>query len=146
MRNAFSTLVGYSSKDRDDETDIIAATLGAVVLEKRLTMNRNLPGHHHILSKEPKEFEEYVKLMRNIRHALGDYDLRPSEADLEERQKWFRHIVVNQDISKGTVLAADMLEGKRPENGISPEYIDFFIGKETKRDLQYNQALSWDDV
>ncbi len=146
MKSTFNTLVGYSSKDRNDETDIMAITLGAVVLEKRLTMSRSLPGHHHILSKEPREFEEYVKLMRNVQAALGVHDLRPSQTDLEERKKGFRHIVANQDIPKGTKLTADMLEGKRPESGISPEYVDFFTGKSTKRDLRYNQALSLDDV
>ncbi len=146
MKNVFNTLVGYSSKDRNDETDIMAITLGAVVLEKRLTMSRSLPGHHHILCKEPREFEEYVKLMRNVQAALGVYDLRPSQADLEERKRWFRHIVANQNIPKGTRLTADMLEGKRPESGISPEYLDFFLGKYTKHDLRYNEALSLDDV
>lgn len=109
-------------------------------------MSRSLPGHHHILCKEPKEFEEYVRLMRNVQAALGVYDLRPSQADLEERKKWFRHIVANRDISKGTTLTADILEGKRPENGISPEYMDLFIGRKAKRNLEKNGALSWDDV
>jgi len=146
MRKAFNTLVGYSSKDQSSETDIMAVTLGAVFLEKRLTLGRDLPGHHHILSKEPKEFEEYVKLVRNVQAALGTEDLIPSPADLEERKKWFRHIVANRDIPKGTRLTPEMLEGKRPEGGISPEYMDFFIGKEVKRDLAYNETLSWDDV
>ncbi|NEP42095.1 MAG: hypothetical protein F6K35_23880 [Okeania sp. SIO2H7] len=146
LKQAFNTLVGYSSKDRDDETDIIAVTLGSVVLEKRLTLSRDLPGHHHVISKEPEEFQEYVKLVRNVRQALGDYNLKPSPADLAERKKWFRHLVANRDIPKGTKLISDMLEGKRPENGISPEYIDFFVGRQTKRDLKYNQAISWDDI
>ncbi len=146
MKSAFGTLVGYSSGNCDDETDIMAVSLGVVVLEKRLTMSRDLPGHHHILSKEPNEFQKYVKLMRNVRAAQGVYDLRPSPADLEERKKGFRHTVANLDIPKGTILTADMLEGKRPESGISPEYMDFFIGRKTKRDLEYNEALSWDDV
>jgi N,N'-diacetyllegionaminate synthase len=146
MKSAFGSLVGYSSADRDDETDIMAVSLGAIVLEKRLTMSRDLPGHHHILCNEPKEFEKYVKLTRNVHAALGVYDLRPSPADLEEREKWFRHIVANQDIPKGTKLTASMLDGKRPEGGISPEYIDFFIGKFTKRNLKYNEALSLDDI
>jgi len=146
MKSAFNTLVGYSSKDRNDETDIMAIVLGAVVLEKRLTMSRDLPGHHHILCKEPKEFEAYVKLMRNVQAALGVYDLRPSQADLEERKKWFRHIVANRDIPKGTTLTADILEGKRPESGISPQYMDLFIGRKAKRNLENNEALSWDDV
>lgn len=146
MKSAFNTLVGYSSKDRTDETDIMAIALGAVFLEKRLTMSRDLPGHHHILCKEPKPFEEYVKLMRHVQAARGVHDLRPSQVDLEERKKWFRHIVANRDIRKGTKLTVDMLEGKRPESGISPEYMDFFIGRKTKRDLRCNEALSWDDV
>lgn len=146
MRKAFNTLTGFSSTDQDSETDIMAATLGAVFLEKRLTLSRDLPGHHHILSMEPKEFEKYVKLMRNVQAALGTEDLRPSQGDLEERKKWFRHVVANQDIPKGTKLTAEMLEGKRPEKGISPEYADLFVGRETRRDLKCNEALSWDDV
>lgn len=146
MRNAFNTLVGYSSADRNDETDTMAIALGAVVLEKRLTMSRSSAGHHHILSKEPKEFEEYIKLVRNVHAALGVYDLKPSRADLAERKKWFRRIVANRNIPKGTRLVPEMLEAKRPEEGISPENMEFFIGRETKRDLQYNDVFTWDTV
>ena len=146
MRRAFGTLVGYSSNDRPMEWDIMAVTLGAVYLEKRLTLSRDLPGHHHILSLEPPEFEEYVRTMRDVQAALGEEALRPSATDLEERRKWFRHIVAARDIPKGTRLTEEMLEGKRPEEGVSPEYMDFFIGREVKRDLRRNEALSWDDV
>jgi sialic acid synthase SpsE len=146
LRDTFQTLVGYSAKDTEDETDIIALTLGAVVLEKRLTLSRSLPGHHHILSKEPKEFAAYVKLMRKLQDSLGAYDLRPSPNDLAERRKWFRHLVANRDIPKGTILRPDMLEGKRGESGVSPEYIDLFVGKVTNRNLKYNESISWKDV
>lgn len=146
MKEAFKTIVGYSSKDRNSETDIMAVTMGVVYLEKRLTLSRDLPGHHQILCKEPKEFEEYVKLMRNVQDALGMYDLKPSQTDLDERKKWFRHIVANKDIPAGTVLSDEMLEGKRPENGISPEYLDFFIGKKLIRDLKYNEVIDWNDI
>ena len=146
MRQAFHTLVGYSSKDRNDETDIMAVTLGACVLEKRLTMSRRLPGHHHVLSKEPQEFAAYVQLMRNVQAAVGVDDLRPSPADLAERRKWFRHLVANRDIPAGTELTPELVEGKRPEQGISPEHTEAFIGKRTKRPLKRNEALSWSDV
>jgi len=146
MKKAFNSLVGYSSNFPTPETDIMAVALGAVFLENRLTMSRSLPGHHHIISREPKEFAEWVKQMRDVRAALGEYDLKPSQGDLRERKRWFRHIVANQDIPKGTVLTEDMLEGKRPENGISPEYVDFLIGRQTKRDLMYNEAISWKDI
>jgi N,N'-diacetyllegionaminate synthase len=146
MESAFNTLSGYSSPDVNDEMDIVAASLGAVVVEKRLTMSRNLPGHHHILSKEPKEFAEYVGMIRNVQSALGTFDLVPSASDLEERRKWFRHIVAARDISKGTRLTEDMLEGKRPEIGVSPEYMDFFVGRVVNRDLKKDEAVTWDCV
>ena len=146
MRSAFNTLVGYSAPDLKDEMDIVAISLGAVVLEKRLTLSRSLPGHHHVLSKEPAEFKSYVQLVRNIQSSLGCHDLIPSEADLAARRKYFRHLVAKTDISAETVLAADMLESKRPEGGISPEYIDFFVGRKIKKSLKKDESLSWNDI
>lgn len=146
MKKAFNSLVGYSSNFPTPETDIMAVTLGAVFLENRLTLGRSLPGHHHVISREPKEFAEWVQQMRGVQAALGEYDLKPSQGDLSERKRWFRHIVANQDIPRGTVLSEDMLEGKRPESGISPECLDFIVGRQTKRDLVYNEAISWKDI
>jgi sialic acid synthase SpsE len=146
MQEAFNTLVGYSAPDFNDEMDIVAVSLGAVVLEKRLSLSRSLPGHHHVLSKEPGEFNEYVKRMRNVKASLGVYDLVPRPGDLKVRKEAFRHIVANCDIPKGTMLNEGMLEGKRPERGISPEYMDFFIGRTTRRTLKEDEALSWNDV
>ena len=146
MRDAFNCPVGYSPEGRDDETDIMAVTLGACVLEKRLTISRDLPGHHHILSKEPDEFKAYVKTMRTVHASLGSEDLIPSEADLIEKKKWFRSLVANRDLGKGHVISEDDLIGKRPMNGVSPEHIQFFLGRELNRDLKENEAISLSDI
>lgn len=146
MAKAFRTLVGYSSAAQDSETDVLSIALGSVYLEKRLTMRRDLPGHHHVLSLEPDEFADYVRRMRDAKAALGVEDLVPSEGDLSERRRWFRHLVADRDIPAGTVLTAEMLEGKRPESGISPEHIDFFVGRRVTRELVRNEAISFEDV
>ena len=146
MRSAFNTLVGYSSRDESYETDIMAITLGATYLEKRLTLDHNLPGHHHNISMEPDKFIEYVSLMRNVQSALGIKNLKPSAPDISERKKWFRHLVANIDIKAGTIIREDMLEGKRPEIGISPEYQNLFIGKKINRDLVCNETITWNDI
>lgn len=146
LRDTFNTLVGYSSKDYRDETDITAVTLGSVVLEKRLTLSRDMDGHHHVLSKEPREFDDYVTTMRDVRASLGSRELAPSPADMEGRKKWFRRITADRDIPEGTVLTRDMLAGKRPADGVSPEFMDLFVGRTAKRDIRANEALSWDDV
>ena len=146
MRKVFDTLVGFSAIGREDEMDIAAVALGAVVLEKRLTLSRSLPGHHHILAKEPKEFSAYVATMRDVQASLGAYDLRPSPNDLKERRKAFRHLVANRNLPGGTLLTEKDLEGKRPEFGISPEHLAMFIGRSLKRALKENEAISWSDV
>lgn len=146
MRAAFNTLVGYSADNRSIETDLLAVALGAVLLEKRLTISRGLPGHHHILALEPQEFIEYVRVIRDHQAALGVEAMRPSPNDLAERKKHFRHLVANTDLAEGTVLTAAMLEGKRPEAGISPEYLPLFVGRTLKRDLRENEALAWTDI
>lgn len=147
MAKAFDTLVGYSSSARDSEMDIVGVSLGATYMEKRLTMDRGLPGHHHVLSMEPEEFKRYVTMIRDVQRSLGVEMLRPSENDLAERKKWFRHLVANRDLPAGTVLTREMLEGKRPETGgLSPEYMDIFLGRTLKRDLKENDAISFDDI
>lgn len=146
MRNAFDSLVGYSSNFPTPETEIMAISLGSVFIENRLTMSRSLPGHHHVISKEPKEFTAWVKQMRDIQASMGSYDMLPSPGDLTERKRWFRHLVANRDLEAGTILTADMLEGKRPEEGISPEYLWLFLGQKLKVNLKYNEALTLDMV
>lgn len=146
LSQAFNTLSGFSATDYNDELDIVALSLGAVFLEKRLTLSRSMPGHHHILSKEPTEFKTYVAQMRNLQAALGVMDLVPSQGDLKERARWFRHVVASKSIAKGTQLTADMLTAKRPEAGLSPEFTDLLIGRVMKRDIKYNEAISLEDV
>ena len=146
MRGAFGSLVGFSSKGRESEADVMAVSLGASVIEKRLTMRRTLPGHHHILSLEPDEFARWVRTVQDVHTSLGVLDLVPSAVDLAERPRWFRHLVPVRDLPRGTVLTEAMLEGKRPEGGVSPEYLPFFLGRKLRRDLKADEAIRWDDV
>lgn len=146
MRRAFRCPVGFSSKDTADEMDYVGVALGASVVEKRLTLSRRLPGHHHVLSKEPAEFKAWVKAMRQTQDALGVEDLIPSKGDLSERKKWFRRIVADRPLKAGTRLTAEDLEGKRPADGVSAEHLDVFVGRTLKRDVKENEPLSWDDV
>jgi len=147
MRAAFGSVVGFSSKGQEPDTDIMAIALGAAMLEKRLTMSRKLPGHHHVLSLEPDEFRRYVRQMRDLQASLGVEDLRPSAGDLAERKRWFRHLCAVRDLPAGTTLTADMLEGKRPEtSGLSPEHLGLFLGRVLKRALERDEAIRWEDV
>lgn len=147
MRQAFNAPVGWAARDRSNDLDYMAVAMGASFIEKRLTLSRNLPGHHHILSLEPSEFSAWVKSIRQAQASLGELALKPTKNDLAERKKWFRHLVAEVDIPSGTTLAPSMLEGKRPGNvGISAEHLRLFVGRKLKRSVKRNEAITWDDV
>ncbi len=145
-RQAFDPLVGYSSADYNDETDIMAVTLGACALEKRITIDRKNAVLHSAQSKEPEEFKRYVELMRNVQKAKGKYDLIPSKNDMIERRKWFRHLVADRNIQAGETITWAHIEAKRGEYAVSPEFEPIIVGRTAKRDIKRNEPITWEDV
>jgi N-acetylneuraminate synthase/N,N'-diacetyllegionaminate synthase len=146
IRHVLNCLGGFSSGDYNDEMDITAIANGACILEKRLTLSRNGGVLHDAVSKEPDEFKKYVRTMREVKESLGNYEIKPSGKDLEERKKWFRRVVADQHIHIGETITRDMLECKRGETGISPEFVDHFLGKKSKREINKNESLTMEDV
>lgn len=145
MKN-FGVEVGYSAAGRDDTTDIMAVTLGANVLEKRLTIDRNDGFLHSWVSKEPDEFREYVKLMREVQDARGEMKIKPSVQDINKRKLYYRHLVADGDIMEGQIILYRDLEAKRGLHDVSPEDIRFFVGRRAKRNIARNTPIKFDDV
>lgn len=146
LKEKFGCPVGYASANNNDDTDIMAVALGADVLEKRITLDRCGGEIHDAISKEPTEFEEYVKQMRKLKASVGKFAVVPSREDLTARKKWFRRIVADMDIFKGETIRRDMLEAKRGETGVSPEFMWDFVGKKATRDIKKNESIGEDDV
>lgn len=146
MAQVFDCLVGYSSADLHDETDITAVSLGACVLEKRVTLSRQGGVLHDAVSKEPDEFKEYVKLMRNVKESLGQGYIKPSQGDLDLRKKYFRRVVADPGISEGQTITYENMGVKRGERGISPIYTDIIVGRCAKRTLKPNETIEWEDI
>ncbi len=141
LNDSYWTPTGFSSTDYNDELDSMAVALGAVALEKRLTLNRKDGVLHSAISKEPREFIEYVFKMRNLQKALGGLGLITSDTDLAERLKWFRHLVAEKPIKKGEIITRDILEAKRGWDGKTPVRIEDFIGKVATRDYARNEWI-----
>lgn len=146
LRSKYNCNVGFSPSGKDIKQDIVATSLGAVYLEKRLTISRNLPGHHHILSLEPKEFFNYVKEIKNIKETLGHKDLIPSKADLEDRKLFFRHIAAKKKIKKGDILNKDLITFLRPEKGVSPIFLNKFLGKRVLYNINAGDPIRFKDI
>ncbi len=146
MKNVFACPVGYSADDRDHVPELAAVSLGANLIEKRLTLDRTHEGHHHIKALEPNEFTEWVKMVRRCEAMLGTNSIEPSAEDLRQKEMYFVSIVANADIAAGTTIRQNMLACKRPGTGIAPEMLPQIVGRSAKRDISENELIAWQDV
>lgn len=141
IHTAFDVAVGYSDHTSGIEVAIAAVALGASVIEKHFTLDRNLPGPDHKASLEPSELKGMVTAIRNIEMALGDgiKRLTPSEAGNKPVAR--KSLVASQTIKAGEVFSALNITTKRPGTGISPMRWDEVIGQVALRDYQEDDLI-----
>jgi N,N'-diacetyllegionaminate synthase len=101
-----------------------------------------LPGPDHKASLEPNELKEMVQAIRDVEKALGDGVKRPTKDEEEIKRAARRSIVAKVDIPKGTIIAEDMLDVKRPGTGIEPKYIDMIVGKKAKENIRKDELVT----
>jgi N,N'-diacetyllegionaminate synthase len=133
--------VGYSDHTLGIEVSIAAVALGATVIEKHFTLDRNLPGPDHKASLEPDELNSMVTQIRNIEKALGDGVKRPMPSELENIDLIRRSIVAKCSIRQGEIFSELNLSTKRPGTGISPMDWDRLIGSKASRDFEADELI-----
>ena len=141
LRQAFGTEVGYSDHTQGIEVPLAAVAMGATVIEKHFTLDRNLPGPDHKASLEPHELKAMVAGIRNIERALGDGIKRPSISELKNKPIARKSIVARRDIKAGEVLGEDNIAVKRPGTGISPMRWDEVVGRTASRDFSTDELI-----
>lgn len=120
IKRSLNVDVGYSDHTAGIDVPVAAVALGATVIEKHLTLDRNMRGPDHIASLEPQEFAVMVSSIRNVERALGDGLKRPSVDELSNRKVSRRSLVAARVIEKGETLSEENVCAKRPGTGISP--------------------------
>lgn len=138
---AFGVAVGYSDHTPGIEVPIAAVALGATVIEKHLTLDRNLPGPDHKASLEPGEFAAMVRAIRNIELALGNCIKRPSPSEIKNKPIARKSLVAARAIRAGEPFTQENVTAKRPGTGISPMRWDDVIGKAARRDFAVDELL-----
>jgi N,N'-diacetyllegionaminate synthase len=142
IRNAFPGIaVGYSDHTPGIESAIAAVALGATVLEKHFTLNRNLPGPDHKASLEPDALKDMVVAIRNIEKVLGDGIKRPSPSEVKNRLVARKSLVATQPIKTGERFSADNITAKRPGTGISPMRWDEVLGQAAQKDYETDDLI-----
>ncbi len=141
MKEAFKIPVGYSDHTEGIEVPIAAVAMGAKVIEKHFTLDRNMEGPDHLASTEPAEFKKMVDSIRNIEKAMGDGKKNPTKAELDISKVVLKRCLASCKISKGDVFSEKNLCVKRNDKGLPAKYWDLLIGKEATRDYNIDEAI-----
>ena len=141
LQKEFGCKVGYSDHTNGIEIPVAAVAMGAAVIEKHFTLDKNMEGPDHKASLEPEELQQMVQSIRNVEVALGDGIKQPSEAEQKNIKIARKSIVAKYNIKKGEKFSQKNLTTKRPGNGISPMLWDNIIGMEANRDFSEDELI-----
>lgn len=141
IKKAFKVKVGYSDHTLGIEIPVAAVAMGATVIEKHFTLDRNLEGPDHKASLEPMELKQMIESIRNIEKALGDGIKYPSKSERKNIDIARKIIVADTDIKYGEVFSECNLTTKRAGGGISPMQWDEIIGRKAKRDFLKDESI-----
>jgi len=143
IRDAFGVAVGYSDHTLGIEVPIAAVALGATVIEKHFTLDRNLPGPDHNASLEPDELKAMVAAIRNIEQALGDGIKRLTSSEAKNKLLVRKSLVASHAIKMGDIFSAQNVTTKRPGTGISPMRWDEIMGRAAPRDFEADELIEF---
>jgi sialic acid synthase SpsE len=147
MRGAFGKLIGYSDHTMGSHIALAAVAMGACMIEKHFTLDRNLPGPDHRFAIEPSEMAELMKQIREIEEGVGDgLKNGPRQEELEMAEKGRRSLHARYPILIGQRIKADMLVAKRPGLGIPPALREQVVGRIAQRDIDADDWITWDMI
>lgn len=141
MSESLGVDVGYSDHTQGIEVPIAAVAMGAVVIEKHLTLDRKMSGPDHRASLQPEEFAAMVSAIRNIELAMGDGIKRVSQSEAKNKNIVRKSIVASRPIRAGERFTQENLAVKRPGTGISPMRWDEVVGQVARRDFSTDEII-----
>lgn len=142
MQQVFSCPVGFSDHTPDLGASPWAVALGACVIEKHFTLDRNMSGPDHRASLEPDEFADLARTIRQVEASLGDGVKQPMPCELKNKLVMQKSLVAREAIGAGEIITADKLTCKRPAMGLSPSWFDRIVGKRAVEDILEDTMLS----
>ena len=144
MKEAFKCKVGYSDHTMGVEIPIAAVAMGAEIIEKHFTLDRNMEGPDHKASLEPNELKYMVDCIRNIEVALGDGIKRPNASEVKISKVVLKSIVAKAPVKKGDTLTYDNVTIKRAGSGIPAAHWDMIVGTKALHDFDIDEPIRID--
>ena len=144
LRETFGVPVGYSDHTEGDAAAVAAVALGAVLLEKHLTLDRSLPGPDHAASLDPAQFASMVGRVREAEAALGSPEKEPTPGELENAYTMRRSLFAVADIPAGTAIRREQLGMRRPYAGLPPRLLAEVVGTTARIDIAAGTPITHD--
>ncbi len=141
LRDIFRCPVGYSDHTKGYEAAIMAVAMGAGVLEKHFTLDKDMQGPDHKASADVEELTQYVNSIRMAEHILGDGTKRPVSDESDISKVVRKRIVARHTINKGTMIGENDIVTKRNDTGAGAEYWDEVVGSVADRDYERDQGI-----
>lgn len=146
IRDAFKLPVGYSDHTVGIEIPIAAVAIGAKIIEKHFTLDKNMPGPDHSASLNPTELKQMVESIRNIEKSLGNGIKKCSNSEISTKKIARKSIVCRENIKAGDIITYDNISIKRPSGGIDPKYIGEIIGKRAICNIEKDDLVLWNQI
>jgi N-acetylneuraminate synthase/N,N'-diacetyllegionaminate synthase len=146
LRNKFKLPVGFSDHTLSIAVPVAAAALGAVLIEKHFTLDKNLPGPDHKASLEPDQLKEMIAAVRDVEKALGTGKRKLTRDEEKIKNLVRRSVVARVNIRRGEVITKSMLDTKRPGTGMDPRNMDLIIGRRAKRKIARDEQIAFEQL
>lgn len=156
LRDSFGVVSGFSDNNAGVDIPVMAAAVGASVIEKHFILDRKAGGPDARFSIEPEELKEMILRIRALESgrksltvpavALGEVHYGPTNAIEKYNKRWRRSLFAGKDIKKGELFTKDNIRDVRPAFGLETKHFDEIIGKRAAKDIEFATPLSWDLV
>jgi len=144
LKEVFKLPVGYSDHTLGIEVPIAAVAIGAQIIEKHFTLDKNLLGPDHKASLEPNELKAMVNAIRNIEKALGNGIKKPNKSEKEIEKVVRKKLVATRDIKSGETISEKDIAIKRSNIGLSPDFLEVIIGKKIIKNIKEDEGFTWE--
>jgi N-acetylneuraminate synthase len=146
LRDVFDVPVGFSDHTLGTSIPLASVALGACIIEKHFTIDKDMEGWDHAISADPGELRTIVDESARVWKALGGRPRVVTEAEVEKRGRFRRSLVLRRDVPAGRRLDEGDLTAKRPGIGISPADLEYVVGRSLRADMREDDVLRWDDL
>jgi N-acetylneuraminate synthase len=145
LQQAFDLPIGFSDHSFGASIPLASVALGACIIEKHFTLDKDLPGWDHEISANPVEMKTICEDSKKIAAALGNVFRTVSDEEEQKKSKFRRSIVSSKKLKKGDIITETDLAYKRPGTGIPPNEYSYLIGRKLNTDLEEDSLFTWNN-